>query len=86
MIHEVAKEDNGKSFKGAYFIHNEKNIKAEVKIFNAKGKTMLKSNGNEGIFNFNCTSPGIYQIVIMNKEVVLMNFNDFYQKKIDFND
>ena len=75
MIHEVENEDVDKSFKGAYFIHNEKNIKAEVKIFDAKGKTMLKSHGNEGIFSFNCSSSGIYQIVILNKEVISDQFS-----------
>ena len=62
-------EDVQANFKGAYFIHNEKEIKAEVKVFNSKGKSIYKSTEYEGIFDFNCSTSGTYQIIILNKEV-----------------
>lgn len=69
LIHEVLLEDVEKPFKGAFFIHNELESKAEIKIFNPKGKSLLKANENEGVFDFNCSLAGNYQIVILNREV-----------------
>lgn len=84
MIQEVSSEDINAPFKGAFFIHNEKQIRTEVKIFNPKGKSLFKSNDHEGIFDFNCSTGGQYQIVVLNKEVSLEFFFFFefnYEEK-----
>ena len=78
LIHDVSNEDVNSNFKGAYFIHNEKQTKAEVKIFTPKGKLLYKSADSEAIFDFPCTMAGQYQIVVLNKEVKNSNFCVFF--------
>lgn len=74
LIHDVSPEDVNATFKGAYFIHNEKQTKAEVKIFTPKGKLLYKSAESEAIFDFQCSFAGQYQIIILNKEVNTFKF------------
>ena len=83
LIHDVSPEDVNATFKGAYFIHNEKQTKAEVKIFTPKGKLHYKSAESEAIFDFQCTFAGQYQIIILNKEVKTFKFFRFlfFKKK-----